>query len=290
MDSDKDQMQSGSSEIEPIQNKTDSGAEPIQSKTDDGKISIKKSTFRTLIISVVVISIVAAFFAGSYVSLKSDELTKSELNEAIAKLESKIVKSQQIAGQPNVQPISISIDDDPIIGNQDAPITIVEFSDYQCPFCARFQSQTLPLILEQYVETGKVKFVFRDFPIQSSHPNALPAAAAAECAHEQDKYWEYHDALFENQNIWNREDIASAITIFKEYATKLNLNQEQFDSCLDSGKYIEEISKDLNDGKDYGITGTPGFFIGNEKKGFVKLSGAQPFEAFKSMIDSQLDS
>ncbi|MEK6865327.1 MAG: DsbA family protein [Thermoproteota archaeon] len=260
-----------------------------QSETNSGKIFIKKSMFSALVISVIAVSLIAAFFAGSYISLKSDEITKSELNEAIAKLESKILKNQQVSERPNVQPISVSIDDDPIRGNQDAPITIVEFSDFQCPFCARFQIQTLPLILEQYVETGKVKFVYRDFPIQNSHPNAMPAAAASECAHEQDKYWEYHDALFENQGVWNNVEITSAITVFKEFATELDLNQEQFNSCLDSGKYIEEVSNDLRDGKDYGVTGTPGFFIGNEEMGFVKLNGAQPFEAFKSVIDSQLN-
>lgn len=293
MDSDKvepTESKTDSNEIESTQSKIGSNETESKSKTNDGKISIKKSTFRTLVVSVIVISIIAAFFAGSYASLKSEELTKSELNEAIAKLESKIVKTQQTGNQPQVQPIRVSVDDDPIRGNQDAPITIVEFSDYQCPFCARFQVQTLPLIVEQYVETGKVKFVYRDFPIQSIHPNALPAAAAAECAYEQDKYWEYHDALFENQGVWNKVDTPSAITIFKEYATKLNLNQEQFDSCLDTGKYIEEINNDLKDGRDYGVTGTPGFFIGNEEIGFERLTGAQPFEAFKSMIDSQLDS
>jgi protein-disulfide isomerase len=266
------------------------GSDEIESKnkTDIEKISIKKSTFQALVISVIAVSIVAAFFAGSYIGLKSEELTKAELNEAIAKLESKIVKTQQVE-QPKIEPIMISADDDPVRGDQDAPITIVEFSDFQCPFCARFQIQTLPLILEQYVETGKVKFVYRDFPIQNSHPNAMPAAAASECAHEQDKYWEYHDALFENQTVWNKVEITSAITIFKEFATELNLNQEQFDSCLDSGKYIEEIKNDLNDGRNYGITGTPGFFIGNDDIGFVKLNGAQPFEAFKSVIDSQLN-
>ena len=261
---------------------------PKQNETS-GKISIKKSTFNALVISVVAVSLIAVFFAGSYTSLKSDEITKSELNEAISKLEAKILKNQQVTEQPNVQPISISIDDDPIKGDQNAPITIIEFSDFQCPFCARFQIQTLPLILEQYVETGKVKFVYRDFPIQNSHPNAMPAAAASECAHEQDRYWEYHDTLFENQGVWNKVEITSAITIFKEFAAELDLNQEQFDSCLDSGRYIEEISNDLNDGRDYGISGTPGFFIGNEKIGFAKLNGAQPFEAFKSIIDSQLN-
>lgn len=267
-------------------------SDEIESKHKESngiKISIKKSVFSALVISVIVSSMVAVFFAGSYMSLKSDQITKSELNEAIVKLESKILKNQQAQIRPDLQPISVSMDDDPVIGDQDAPITIVEFSDFQCPYCARFQIQTLPLILEQYVDTGKVKFVYRDFPIQNSHPNAMPAAVASECAHEQDKYWQYHDALFENQGVWNKVEFASAITIFKEFATKLDLNQDQFDSCLDSGKYVEEISNDLKDGKSYGITGTPGFFIGNDEIGFVKINGAQPFEAFKSIIDSQLN-
>ncbi|MBI5859875.1 MAG: thioredoxin domain-containing protein, partial [Nitrosarchaeum sp.] len=204
-----------------------------RSETSSEKIPVKKSVFSVLVISVIAVSLIAAFFAGSYVSLKSDQVTKSELNEAVAKIESKILKSQQVSKQPDVQPISVSLDDDPIRGDQNAAITIVEFSDFQCPFCARFQIQTLPLILEQYVETGKVKFVYRDFPIQNSHPNAMSAAVASECAHEQGKYWEYHDTLFENQGVWNKAEVTSAIAVFKEFATKLDLNQDQFNSCLD---------------------------------------------------------
>jgi len=260
-----------------------------QSESKDGKVSMKKSVFNVLIISVIAASLVAAFFVGSYVNLKTDQVTRTELNDAIEKIESKILKDQQVPEQLNVQPTNISIDDDPVIGDQNAPITIIEFSDFQCPFCARFQTQTLPLILEQYVNTGKVKFVFRDFPIQSSHPNAMPAAVAAECANEQDRYWQFHDELFENQGVWNKMSIVDATDVFKGYAAKLELNKEQFNSCLDSGKYIGEINSDLNDGRKYGITGTPGFFIGNEKTGFVKVNGAQPFEVFKSVIDSQLN-
>jgi len=263
--------------------------ESKKNEAGKGKISMNKSSFNVLIISVIAISLVAAFFAGSYVNLKSDQVTKSELNDAIIKLESKISENRQAPQQLNVKPTDISIDNDPVRGKQNAPITIVEFSDFQCPFCARFQTQTLPLILEQYVDTGKVKFVFRDFPIQSSHPNAMLAAVAAECANEQNKYWQFHDELFGNQGVWNKMEFTNATKVFKEFATKLDLNQEQYNSCLDSGKYIGEINNDLNDGRKYGITGTPGFFIGNEKIGFVKVNGAQPFEVFKSVIDSQLN-
>ena len=149
---------------------------------------------------------VAAFFAGSYTSnLNSNQISQEDLEEAIAKLELKILQNQLPTEQPK-PPVKISADNDPIIGNLDAPITIIEFSDFQCPFCARFHIQTLPLLLEEYIEPGKVKLVFRDFPIQSIHPNALPASIAAECANEQGKFKEMHDALFENQNEWNKQE------------------------------------------------------------------------------------
>lgn len=250
-------------------------------------IRVKKSTFNLLIIGLIVIVGIAAFFAGSYVS-NFNQITDEELEEAIAKLELKVLQNQLPTKQPSQQ-VKISADNDPIIGNPDAPITIIEFSDFQCPFCARFHTQTLPLILEQYIVQGKVKLVFRDFPIQSIHPNALPASVAAECANEQGKFREMHDMLFDNQNQWNKQETTDALALFSNYAIEIQLNQEIFDSCLTNGKHIEEIRKDLDDGRDYGVSGTPGFFIGNEKIGFVELKGAQPFDSFKKIIDAQLE-
>ncbi|MFB5648394.1 MAG: DsbA family protein, partial [Candidatus Nitrosomaritimum aestuariumsis] len=247
----------------------------------------KKSTPTGMIIALVAVVAVAAFFAGSYFSsMDSDAVTRSELQQAISRLESKM-ESNQPTPQQAPQPVRISLDDDPIRGDPDAPITIIEFSDFQCPFCARFHEQTLPSLLEEYIDEGKVNFVYRDFPIQSIHPNALPAAVAAECADDQGKYWEYHDILFEKQSSWARLDSNSAISTFSQYATDVGLEKEQFDSCLGSGKHLEEVQGDLRDGRDYDITGTPGFFIGNDEIGFVKLNGAQPFESFKRVIDAQ---
>jgi len=160
-------------------------------QNNNGKISVKKSTFNGLIIGLIVVVGIAAFFAGSYTSnLNSEQISEEDLREAIAKLELKMLQNQLPTEQPKV-PMKISADDDPIMGDPDAPITIIEFSDFQCPFCARFDSQTLPLILEEYIEQGKVKLVFRDFPIQSIHPNALPASVAAECANDQGKIQRY---------------------------------------------------------------------------------------------------
>jgi protein-disulfide isomerase len=253
------------------------------------KITVKKSTFNGLVIGVIILVGVAAFFAGSYTSnLNSEQITEEDLDKALSKLELKLLQDQLPTKQAAV-PVKISADDDPIIGNPDAPITIIEFSDFQCPFCARFHTQTLPSILEEYIEQGKVKLVFRDFPIQSIHPNALPASVAAECANDQSKFREMHDMLFEKQNEWNKLETTDALSLFSQYASSMEIDQETFDSCLVSGKHIPEIKKDLEDGQGYGVSGTPGFFVGNDKIGFVELKGAQPFESFKKVIDAQLD-
>jgi len=249
---------------------------------------VKKSIFNILIIITVITIVVAAFFAGSYTAnINSNQISEKELNDAIAKLELKILQNQLPTKQPSL-PLKISEDNDPVIGDIDAPITIIEFSDFQCPFCARFHVQTLPTIMDEYINEGTVKIVFRDFPIQSIHPNALPASVAAECANEQGKFKEMHDILFEKQNEWNNQEMNKTMLLFNQYASEMQLEQEKFDSCLRNGKYIEEIKKDLDDGRAYGVSGTPGFFIGNDQIGFIELKGAQPFESFKKVIDAQL--
>ena len=258
-------------------------------QNNNGKVSVKKSTFNGLIIGLIVAVGVAAFIAGTYTSnLNSNQISEEDLEEAIAKLELKLLQNQLPTEQSKLV-MKISADNDPVIVNLDAPITIIEFSDFQCPFCARFYSQTLPLIYEEYIDQGKVKLVFRDFPIQSIHPNAVPAAVASECANEQGKFKEMHDILFDNQNQWSRQETGDALSLFSQYATEIQLEQETFDSCLTSGKYIEEIQKDLGDGQNYGVTGTPGFFVGNDQIGYVQIKGAQPFDIFKKVIDAQLD-
>ena len=251
---------------------------------------VKKSTFNGLIIGIIILVGVAAFFAGSYTaSLNSDQVSVEDLENAIAKLELKLLQNQLPTERSDPLPVKVSSDNDPMIGDPDAAITIIEFSDFQCPFCARFHVQTLPLLMDKYIEEGKVNLVFRDFPIQSIHPNALPAAVAAECANDQGKFKEMHDALFENQNEWDRQETPVAVAIFIQYAEELQLDKEEFELCMSSGKHIEEIRDDLNDGRDYGVTGTPGFFVGNDDIGYVELKGAQPFDSFKKVIDAQLE-
>lgn len=172
-------------------------------------------------------------------------------------------------------------EEDHFLGSADAPITVVEFSDYQCPFCLRHDQETLPKLKEQYIDTGKVKYVFMDFPLDSIHPQARAAAGAAECAGAQGKYWEMHDKLFSDQAAWNGN--AGAIDVFKSYAPNLGLDAEAFASCLDSNQFGAEIAADQQDGADAGVTGTPAFFINGR---FV--SGAQPIEVFQQMLDQML--
>jgi len=176
----------------------------------------------------------------------------------------------------NNQRLEVSSDDDAFLGDENAPVTIIEFSDYQCPFCERFWSETLPSIKSEYIDTGKVKFVYRDFPLNAIHPMAESAAVAAECVREKGKdkaYFEYHDKIFENQQLLSNENL-------KKWAKELGY---EIDTCLDSEKYLEEVNGDLLDGQALGVSGTPAFFING-----IELSGAQPFSAFKQIIEQEL--
>jgi len=169
---------------------------------------------------------------------------------------------------------NVSADDDPGKGPEDAQVTIIEFSDFQCSFCANYVNETLPIILATYGD--QVRYVFRDFPITSSHHQAQKAAEAAQCAFEQGKFWEYHDMLFQRQE-------ALDVPSLKSYGTALGLDESAFNLCLDSGEYAEEVQMDFADGLTYGVTGAPTFFINGRK-----LDGAQPFSTFQIVIEEEL--
>lgn len=184
--------------------------------------------------------------------------------------------------------IAISIGGSPVIGSAAASVTMVEFSDFQCPFCGAFYSQTFSQVEKNYIDSGKIRFVFKNMPLTSIHPNALEAALAAECANEQGKFWQYHDWLFTNQNSWVGLNSTGVTGAFKQYASMLGLDTGRFNSCLDSEKYSSAVNKDSQDGAAYGVTGTPTFFIGSDQKGYVAISGAQPFSVFAQQLDSEL--
>lgn len=177
--------------------------------------------------------------------------------------------------------VDASEDDDAFMGDDDAPIVMIEFSDFQCPYCQRFFSTTLPEIKTNYIETGKVKLVYRDYPL-SGHKNAKVAAEAAECAAEQDHYFEMHDQLFTNLSEWGSSETPE--DFFKTYATDLGLNSSTFASCLDNHIMQAEVEADFADGIRYGVSGTPTFFVNGQK-----LVGAQPYSAFQGIFDKLLE-
>ena len=262
----------------------------ISVKNNSEDVVIKKSVFNKLLVGVISAGIVSAFLGGYVLGAETVEPEKILIRNAedvIGSLQTQqSTQSSLSTNSPSL--ISISLDDDPVKGNPDAPITIVEFSDFQCPFCAKFHSTSLPQLETNYIDSGKVKFVYRDFPIQSIHPNAVPAAFAAECADEQGMFWEYHDIVFENQKKWQGLSGPIMVDTFEQYAMELGLNTSDFNTCFESGKYADEVTKDLQDGVSYGVTGTPGFFVGNDELGYVKIIGAQPYSVFERLIEDQI--
>jgi len=182
---------------------------------------------------------------------------------------------------PNPSPANLSDvlkikKDDVILGDPNAPVTIIEYGDYQCPFCKRFFDETESQLRKDYIETGKVKMIYRDFPLPG-HPYAMPAAEAANCAKDQGKFWAYHDLIFKNQ------DNLATIDYLK-LAEELKMNTSEFKNCLDSKKYTQKIQNDYNLGSKIGVNGTPTFFVNGKQ-----IIGAQPYSAFKSIIDQELN-
>jgi protein-disulfide isomerase len=212
---------------------------------------------------------------------------KKDVQDLRKEVETLKAKSTAAPVQPpqELQEVTVSIDDDPLKGKADAPVTIIEFSDYQCPFCGRFVKNTFPDIAKKYIDDGKVKYVFRDFPLEF-HKQAPKASEAANCAGDKGKYWEMHDKLFDNQ---------SALTVdkLKQYAADIGLDTESFNACIDSGKHADEINKDLEDGKKATVSGTPTFFIGKSQSGKKEIAGkrmvgARPFSSFEQVIEQLL--
>ena len=266
---------------------------PIEIKADE-KITVSKSTYNNMLKGLITAVVIAAFFGGLAIGTfdKSDSgISSEELKEILSEIKTTAPQPIQQPTQPTApQIVQVSLDDDPFKGNANAPVTVVEFSDFQCPFCSRFYTQTLPQLEENYIDTGKIKFVYRDLPLDALHPNARPAHIAAECADEQGEFWDYHNVLFDKQAQWQRLSSSDLQSSLIQFADDLSLQTASFESCLGSQEMADEVNKDVLEATSYGSTGTPTFFIGNEEDGFVKLVGAQPFSAFQLQIDKQLES
>ncbi|MFB5636970.1 MAG: DsbA family protein [Nitrosarchaeum sp.] len=163
----------------------------------------------------------------------------------------------------------------PIMGNPSAQITILEWGDYQCTFCYKFHQSTLNIIKRDFIETGKVKLVFKDFPLNG--PDSVLAAEASYCAQDQEKYWQYHDELYKN---WGGERTGWITrNSLEQFATTVNLNLNKFNECLDEHKYLEKVNQLHEFGSKIGIDATPSFLIFNNEK-IIKIRGNQPLEVF----------
>ena len=168
----------------------------------------------------------------------------------------------------------------PIMGDVNAPITILEWGDYQCTFCYKFHQNTLDIINEDYIKTGKVKLVFKDFPLNG--PDSLLAAEATYCAHDQGKYWNYHDEVYEN---WGGERTGWVTRdSLDKFASTVNLDLEKFNKCLDDRKYQNKVVTLHEFGKEIGIDATPSFLVFNDEK-IIKIRGNQPLEVFLKTFD-----
>ncbi len=225
----------------------------------------------SLIVNIILIGPFVKFFLGNNEQseqLKINMIQKQNLpsqDNPSAKL------PPQFENQPAIQTFEITQKNNHIRGDFNAPITLVEFSDFECPFSEK-NYPTMNKIFENY--NGKVRLVYKHFPL-SFHQNAQKAAEASECADEQGKFWEYHDKIFENQSS------GLSVEKFKQWAANLDLNTKKFNDCLDSGKYTQKVQDDFQEGQQKEVNGTPATFINGQL-----ISGALPYDSFKQIIDS----
>jgi len=179
-------------------------------------------------------------------------------------------------GPDNLDEILAVLSDDHVEGSADAPVTVVEYADFQCPFCGEFARDTLPTIRTEYIETGKVRWVFRHFPLRQIHVCAEAAARGSECANDQSLFVEFHDRLFNNQSSLCNADL-------KTHAAALGMNTATFNSCLDSGEKSDRVQRDLDSGIEAGVTATPSFYINGEL-----TQGSQSVAQMRTLLNTAI--
>ena len=244
-------------------------------------MAAKKTTKRVNVVQLIltVLLVVAAFAIGAMAM--QIKMLKTTAQPA----QSPAAPGQAVAEEPQVLSEALwqEVIGKPVFveGPETAKVTLVEFTDYQCPFCKRHFDQTEAQIETQYIKTGKIRWLIRDLPL-SFHQNAHLAAEAARCAGDQNKYKLMHDKLFATQTVW--AESTTAKTVFSGYARGLGLNSSTFDQCLTSGQYQAAVDEDLALAQKIGANGTPTFYINGQP-----IVGAQPFSAFKSAIDAALE-
>jgi len=217
----------------------------------------------------------------------SEGLTREQGDAILRELRSirELLQKQQTAAPAKRKPTSarVAVGDNPALGEADAPVTMVEFTDYQCPYCKRFHDNTFPKLKEKYIDTGKLRYVTMDLPLRF-HQQARPAAVAARCAGEQDKFWQMRETLFSNSRALKNEALVS-------YASDLSLDTAAFQVCLDDKRHERGINQNIQVARGAGFTGTPSFVIGKNINGQVSgaaLIGARSLAEFESQIQKLL--
>jgi protein-disulfide isomerase len=240
--------------------------------SEESTVTFKRSHLYTVLLP---LAFVAGLAFGYIFWGRSDATAQNPSTVAVASAGN---QGQSAPGDveptPEFRRYDVPEDDDPFLGPTEAAITIIEFSDYECPYCRKWHEEVWPSLQTEYGD--QIRLVYRDFPLTSIHSNATPAAAAANCAREQDKYWEYNEKLFEMK-------LNLGTSTYQTYAEELGLDMDAFKECLTSGRYVDEVEADYEYAVNLGIRSTPTFFVNG-----IPVVGAQPFEVFKNLIDQEL--
>ncbi len=254
-----------------------------------------KRLWMTLFLSVMIVGVGThtswAESSADVKALKKEIESLKQRQKAMQKdlSEIKALLRKAMPGKQPFKPADVKIDGSPVLGKADAPVTMVEFTDFQCPYCRRYSNGTFPKIIKDYIKAGKVRYVVRQFPLKAIHPKAVKASEASLCAGDQGKYWEMHDMIFKKTKSFEQKE-------WVRHAEALGLDMNSFNDCLENGKKASNVERDLKEGADMGMSGTPGFFIGrtdpenpNKFKAVEMIRGAHPYPQFKKTIDKLLE-
>lgn len=233
------------------------------SEHKNNEITVSKLTLWKLISAVLFLLLIASIYTSGFGLFTKETTTNNQPQNPAP-------ENEQL---PVIDTSKIDLTGQPMMGEEDAEITIIEFSDFECPFCSRAANGPVKEVIKNYVDTGKAKLYFINYPL-GFHQYAQVAAEASECANEQGKFWEMHDKIFENQ-------ASLSDTSLTNWAKEIKLDMNMFNGCMNDGKYAEEVQKDMAVAQAVGVQGTPSFLINGQL-----IVGAQPFEAFKQILDA----
>ncbi len=251
---------------------------------DENKVTLSKDVLYGAIIAVLVLLIVWSIFTQGFgvIACASAACPVCEVCDDTAEPAAPTEPTQptEPAAPEALPTLTVESGTNPVLGNASAPVAIVEFSDFQCPFCGKLYREGGAEVKTNYVDTGKVRYYFRDFPL-GFHPNAWPTSIAARCAGDQGKYWEMHDKLFDTQDSWSGlEDVGDTM---KGYAVDLGLDNATFNACYDAQEHTSEINDDFTTGQVYGVRGTPSNFVVISKNNVDETS----LKSAVSLLNSQ---